>query len=234
MKISQDALPQIQRVGECSVLIELSEHITPEISTHVNALVHTITKTLQPAPINYTPSYTSVLLEFSALHFDWVHIQKQLNSLLAKSLHSTTETTRPIIEVPVYYAASVALDAKRYQTLTGLTLSEIAALHTSVTYQVYALGFSPGFAFMAEVPTALQLPRLDAPRAQVPKGSVAIAGPQTAIYPQTSPGGWNVIGRTPSALYTPNSQPMTLLSAGDSVRFVSITQNEFKALGGDI
>ncbi|CAM4096891.1 5-oxoprolinase subunit PxpB [Vibrio neonatus] len=227
-------MPTIARVGECCVLIEFAKDITPSLPAVINSAVHRIKQTLVPAPINCVQSYTTLLLEFSPLSFDWSHITTQLTRLLAE--HTTTDncTAHPIIEIPVYYGKSVALDAERYQRLTGLSLSEIQTLHSSVTYQVYALGFSPGFAFMADVPKALQLPRLDSPRAVVPQGSVAIAGPQTAVYPQASPGGWNVIGRTPIELYTPNKSSMSLLSAGDNVCFVPICAAEFKLLGGTL
>ncbi|GAD91030.1 putative regulatory protein [Vibrio halioticoli NBRC 102217] len=231
-KIPSLDIPTIARVGECCLLIEFAQNITPTLPAVINSAVQRINQTLVPAPINCIPSYTTLLLEFSPLSFNWAHITTQLTSLLAEQTATDKCTAHPIIEVPVYYGKSVALDAERYQRLTELSLSEIQTLHSSVIYQVYALGFSPGFAFMADVPKALQLPRLNSPRAVVPQGSVAIAGPQTAVYPQASPGGWNVIGRTPIELYTPNKPSMTLLSAGDQVRFVPITKAEFKLLGG--
>ncbi|OBT08021.1 hypothetical protein A9264_05860 [Vibrio sp. UCD-FRSSP16_10] len=232
--------PYIERIGECSLLIRFAEQIDSGLPSTIAAVVKYIQQHLAPKPISSVPSYTSLLLEFAPLDFHIQDITIQLQyALHVSSSEPTFERTHtaPVIEIPAYYGAEVALDAKRYQQKKDLCLSQLQQIHTSVIYQVYALGFSAGFAFMADVPKALQLPRLDSPRPSVAKGSIAIAGPQTAVYPASSPGGWNIIGRTPLSLYEPNAKSetsMTLLHPGDHVRFVAITKREYLDLGGQL
>ena len=173
---------------------------------------------------------------------------KQLNSLLAAALSSFSETqeTLNVIELPAYYSPETALDLDRYQE-KGLSIEDIIEYHTSQTYSVSAIGFIPGFAFMSDVVSRLALPRHSTPRLSVPKGSIAIAGSKTAVYPSESPGGWNIIGNCPLSLFD-HSQlknadttqvPLSLLNVGDTVRFKAISKHEFMdlrfiALGGDI
>jgi len=108
-----------------------------------------------------------------------------------------------------------------------LSVAEAIRLHSSLTYRVYMLGFSPGFPYLGAVPAPIAMPRLATPRLTVPAGSVAIAGRQTGIYPTATPGGWRLIGRTPVPLYRPTKAPPFLLSPGDLVRFEPITREEF-------
>ncbi|GEA59435.1 5-oxoprolinase subunit PxpB [Vibrio comitans] len=223
---------RIEPVGECALLLRLADKINESLPSYIAHLSKIIRDNLTIKPINCVPSYTSLLLEFSALEFDYQALCSELNSLILISNKNQSHPATETIEIPVYYGEEVALDAARYRNEKGLSLQQLQELHTSVEYQVHALGFAPGFAFMAEIPDSLQLPRLDAPRPVVEKGSVAIAGPQTAVYPEQSPGGWNIIGKTPIELYQPQNEPMTLLSPGDKVRFIAISKRQFIELGG--
>ncbi|GAM74278.1 allophanate hydrolase 2 subunit 1 [Vibrio ishigakensis] len=178
------------------------------------------------------PSYTTLLLEFAPINFDVNKAIAEISQVLTLAGTVTTSSSEArVIEIPTYYGPETCLDIALYR---GLSIQEMASIHSSELYQVYALGFAPGFAFMAEVPEALQLPRRDAPRASVPKGSVAIAGKQTAVYPDTSPGGWNIIGRTPLELYTPNNKQISRIQVGDKIRFVAINRSEYLTLGGEM
>ncbi|CAM3088374.1 allophanate hydrolase subunit 1 [Vibrio rarus] len=215
-------------------MIQFSHQIDRNLPALIAKQRERIQQFLTPNPINYVPSYNTLLLEFSPFAFHWPQLQLNLAHLLQPPLASCEHQVGKSIEIPTYYGAEVALDAQRYQQLSGLSLNQVQTLHTSVCYQVCALGFAAGFAFMAEVPMPLQLPRLPTPRPKVAKGSVAIAGAQTAIYPNQSPAGWNIIGRTPTSLYHPQSDPMTLLAPGDRVQFVAISKQQFIQLGGQL
>ena len=107
-------------------------------------------------------------------------------------------------------------------------------MHSNQSYQVYAIGFAPGFAYLGEVDPLLQMPRLSTPRAKVPRGAVAIADRQTAVYPAQSPGGWNLIGLCPTPMFTPDASPVMPVAVGDEVRFVAIDEAEFLRLGGEL
>jgi len=133
------------------------------------------------------------------------------------------------MEIPVCYDDEFALDLARVASQTSLTGDAIIALHSSTKYTVACIGFVPGFPFLAGLPDKLRVPRLESPRTKVPAGSVAIANAQAGIYPFESPGGWNVIGRTPLRLFRATENPPTLLRSGDRVRFRRITRDEFEA-----
>ncbi|MEZ9304413.1 5-oxoprolinase subunit PxpB [Vibrio breoganii] len=232
MTLFHSRKPHIEQVGECAILLRFSDEIDESLPCYIAHFASIVRYKLAPKPVNCVPSYTTLLLEFSALEFDYRLIHEQLMSLLLDPSSNQAPSSPSTIEIPVYYGKEVALDAARYSKEKGLSLQQLQEIHTSTEYQVHALGFAPGFAFMAQVPEFLQLPRLDSPRPRVPKGSVAIAGPQTAVYPEESPGGWNIIGRTPIELYNPQHEPMTVLSPGGKVRFIAISKRQFIELGG--
>jgi inhibitor of KinA len=136
------------------------------------------------------------------------------------------------IEIPVCYGGIYGEDLQAIAHSRGLSADEVIALHCGATYHVHMLGFVPGFAYLGGLDARLATPRRDTPRPRVPAGSVAIAGEQTAVYPLETPGGWQIIGRTPLQLFTPEATPPSLLNAGDSVRFVPISAQEFEAQSG--
>ena len=135
-----------------------------------------------------------------------------------------------LVEIPVCYDKEFGLDLGIVAAQAGLTETDVIAAHSGATYRVGCIGFVPGFPFLIGLPRALATPRRATPRTQVPAGSVAIGGAQTGIYPQQSPGGWNVIGRTPQRLFDVELAAPALLAQGDVVRFRSITRAEFEAL----
>ena len=135
-----------------------------------------------------------------------------------------------LIEIPVCYDPEFGIDLDRVAEHTKLSEREIVDLHSTREYRVACIGFVPGFTFLAGLPKNLATPRRDEPRKEIPPGSVGIGGAQTGIYPLRSPGGWNLIGRTPLKLFDPTKDPPTLLCPGDRVRFRAITRDEFESL----
>jgi inhibitor of KinA len=133
------------------------------------------------------------------------------------------------VQIPVCYDEEFALDLERIANHTSLTPDAIIALHSSAEYTVACIGFMPGFPFLAGLPQQLRVPRLKSPRTKVSAGSVAIANAQAGVYPLESPGGWNVLGRSPLRLFRVDETPPTLLQPGDRVRFRRITRGEFEA-----
>lgn len=131
------------------------------------------------------------------------------------------------LHIPVCYDPTVAADFEHVCVLKNISPDELVAIHSGKTYQVYAIGFLPGFAYMAEVDDRIQVPRKRRPTSKVAAGSVGIAGIQTGIYPIQSPGGWHIIGRTPLTLFDAQRNPPVLFEAGDEVRFEPISKTEF-------
>jgi len=145
-----------------------------------------------------------------------------------------------VITIPVYYSTQSGLDLQRLSDEKRLSIDEIIRideiihLHSFKTYLVYAVGFMPGFAYLARVDDKIATPRLKHPRKMIPKGSVGIADYQTAVYPRISPGGWNIIGRTPKELFNINSKDLSPFEIGFKVKFKPITKKEYLKLGGKI
>lgn len=160
--------------------------------------------------IDLTPSYTSILVQYDIFHYDNLSIKEAIKKQLL--IHKTKEIAKTKeIEVTVDY--SQGLDLQRVADFHKMSIKEVIAKHTKQSYRVYAIGFMVGFAYLANVDRSIQTPRLDTPRAKVPKGSVAIAETQTAIYPQASAGGWNILGHT-------DFDNFNAFEIGDSVRFI--------------
>jgi inhibitor of KinA len=145
---------------------------------------------------------------------------------------STPAAQRPI-EIPVCYGGEFGVDLQFVAEHNGMTADEVVAIHCGATYRVHMLGFAPGFPYLGGMSERIATPRRNTPRLKVAAGSVGIAGPQTGVYPLETPGGWQIIGRTPLALFRPAENPPTLLSPGDFVRFRPITSEEFTALRGE-
>lgn len=182
--------------------------------------------------IDLVPSYTTLMV-----HYDLTALSPaQARELIAQALIdlSPNARTRGIRHVlPVWYDLSVGPELSLLAQRSGLAVEEVIRRHSEHEYQVFALGFAPGFAFMGLVEEVLAAPRLSTPRKKVAAGSVGIAERQTAAYPVVSPGGWNLIGRTPARLFDRNRDGYSLMQPGDTVRFEAIGHAEFINLGGD-
>ena len=194
-----------------------------------------------PGVIELAPAYTSVAVFFDPITvnkatetpdnvFDWLTMR--IRAAVAgvadpgKILRSRLQT----IEIPVCYDPEFALDIDDVARRANISPSEVIRLHSAAEYRVACIGFVPGFPFLAGLPKTLATPRRAVPRKEIPPGSVGIGGAQTGIYPLRSPGGWNLIGRTPLRLFDPEKDPPALLRAGERVRFRKITRDQFESL----
>ncbi|ENM5737456.1 5-oxoprolinase subunit PxpB [Vibrio mimicus] len=223
---------QIEPIAEGSLLVRFQHPANATLAIHIGACARDIMQNFAHGLMNVTPSYTTLLIDYLPYRLAQNDLMAQLTSLLNQP-RQVNQTNVNIIELPVYYHPDVGPDLTRYHE-QGLSSQEVIQLHTSVTYTVCAIGFAPGFAFMTEVAEALRRPRRTSPRLMLPKGSVGIAENQTAIYPNASPGGWNIIGNCPVNLFNPNQTPMSPWQIGSQVQFRSIEREEFVQLGGVI
>ncbi|ENM5733176.1 5-oxoprolinase subunit PxpB [Vibrio mimicus] len=223
---------EIEPIAEGSLLVRFQHPANATLAIHIGECARDIMQSFAHGLMNVTPSYTTLLIDYLPYRLAQNDLMAQLTSLLNQP-RQVNQTNANIIELPVYYHPDVGPDLIRYQE-QGLSLQEVIQLHTSVNYTVCAIGFAPGFAFMTEVAEPLRRPRRATPRMMLPKGSVGIAENQTAIYPNASPGGWNIIGNCPVTLFSPNQTPMSPWQIGSQVRFRSIEREEFVQLGGVI
>jgi KipI family sensor histidine kinase inhibitor len=179
--------------------------------------------------IDLVPSYTTLMVQVALAPSE--ARQRILQAL--EGLRPDAGATGRKHEIPVWYHASVGPELPVLAARAGLSEAEVIRLHSGRDYPVFALGFAPGFGFMGLVDERLASPRLSTPRKRVAAGSVGIAERQTAAYPAVSPGGWNLIGRTPVRLFDREREGYSLLQPGDRVRFVAVDHREFINLGGD-
>ncbi len=170
-------------------------------------------------------SYNSLVIHYTPRLIDSIHIRKVLSNA-EKSYSLNTSNTKRIVEIPVCYDAHFGLDHDKFYD-RGLSKEDIISMHTEKEYLIYMIGFLPGFPFLNGVHEKLRIERLASPRVAIPKGSVGIAGEQTGIYPSASPGGWNIIGRTPVELASSKNDFVTPFKAGDYIKFVAINRQEF-------
>ncbi|ENM5778297.1 5-oxoprolinase subunit PxpB [Vibrio mimicus] len=223
---------EIEPIAEGSLLVHFQHPANATLAIHIGECARDIMQSFAHGLMNVTPSYTTLLIDYLPYRLAQNDLMAQLTSLLNQP-RQANQTNANIIELPVYYHPDVGPDLIRYHE-QGLSSQEVIQLHTSVSYTVCAIGFAPGFAFMTEVAEPLHRPRRATPRLILPKGSVGIAENQTAIYPNASPGGWNIIGNCPVNLFNPNQTPMSPWQIGSQVRFRSIEREEFVQLGGVI
>ena len=143
-------------------------------------------------------------------------------------------TSGDLLTLPVYYDLESGPDLEIIAELGNISIDEVITIHQQQEYRVYAIGFAPGFAYLGEVDERIAAPRLATPRQKVPRGAVAIADRQTAVYPAVSPGGWNLIGLCPTRMFDPDKQPSMPVKVGDRIKFSAITRDEFLAQGGEL
>lgn len=206
---------------------QIEEQNMPWIGAATAALRHAFADNL----VDIVPSYTTVLV-----HYDLNRLNDtQARTLIAQALQNldiSQNQQGKTHELATWYDLSVGPELALIAQNTSLSVAQVIKLHSERTYQVFALGFAPGFAFMGLVDPLLATPRLATPRKHVPACSLGIADQQTSVYPLASPGGWNIIGRMPIPLFD-YAQGQSLLQPGDKVRFVPVERAEFVKLGGD-
>ena len=234
---------QFNAVSENACLITWPEQICAQQHRHIIQCQKNLEERLPEQLIDVVPSYNSLMVYYDFMALSLQKLQAEISLILAhlysadadNSQHprqsSATPQTENIIEIPVYYGEEVAWDLKSLADQLNLSLAEVISLHTQTTYQAYALGFTPGFCYLGSIDEKLRLPRRATPRYKIPAGAVAIADAQTAVYPNASPGGWHIIGRTPQPMYRIEADHfIPAITVGDQVKFISITLDEFNAL----
>ena len=226
---------KIEAVNESTCIVYFGDQITDDNAGLVKRAAEAIRRTMSDVVIDLVPSYTSVLVCYDAGRTDRFGIAARLRQTLARGEdEAQTGDASSTIELPVYYGPEVGLDLDDVCDYSGLSRDDVVRIHSEQTYRVYAIGFSPGFAYLGITDPRIALPRKATPRQKVPTGSVGIAGSQTAIYPSSTPGGWQIIGRTPKKMIDWDSDSLALVSVGDRVRFRSIDRQEYLDLGGSL
>lgn len=228
---------RITPLGDTALIIEIGDKIDEATHHRVQAATRLLDAAKLPGVWEAVPAYTTVTLFYdpmktaAAADGDPVlWLSAKATDALAKLPRSVSGKGGRVVEIPVCYGGEFGPDLEEVAQRTGLAPDEVVRRHAAVDFLVYVIGFAPGFPYMGGLPEELAMPRRATPRTMVPPGSVGIINDQTCIYPLATPGGWNLIGRTPTKMFRPRQDPPAFLQAGDRVRFRGITPEEFRTL----
>jgi len=214
-------------MGDRGLLLEFGDEISREINEKVRRMALAIQAEILEGIIETVPTYRSLLIIYDPTVLPIEGLKKRLE-LIEEGLQQTPLPEPNLIHIPVVYGGIYGPDLEGVAKYHQISPEEVIRLHCGKPYLIYMIGFMPGFPYMGELPQALVTPRLKTPRLIVPKGSVAIAQRQTGIYSMESPGGWQLLGRTPVELFYPEKDPPALLQMGDFVQFYPVTEKEFE------
>ncbi|PGZ98596.1 kinase [Bacillus pseudomycoides] len=227
---------EFSALGDQAIVVTFGQKINMEIYKQVQSLFETLQNVPFAGMIECVPSYTSVTIYYDAYI---LHREKKINvspydyvcdyvqSLLQDETDKEMKEYK-YISIPVCYGGEYGPDLEEVAKHHGLTTEDVIRIHSESTYFVYMLGFTPGFPYLGGMSQRIATPRKHTPRLKIPAGSVGIGGSQTGIYPLETPGGWNIIGRTPISLFRPQKVPPTYLQSGMYLRFIPITETEFQ------
>lgn len=211
--------------GDLALVVELGDAISPEINRKVRSLTDALEEGSIPGVFDFLPTYRSVLVYYDPLRVTSEEVQDGIERML-KNAEVTDTGARHVVHIPTLYGGDMGPDIAFVAEHNGIDEQEVVRIHSRADYLVYMMGFSPGFAYLGGLDERLATPRLQSPRTEIPAGAVGIAETQTGVYPMASPGGWQLIGRTPLKLFDPARERPVMLSAGDYVRFVPIESQE--------
>jgi len=215
--------------GDRTLLVEYGDGIDLAVNEKVRAMTALLRRALPAGVEEIVPAYRSLAICYDPLATSPARLAEILHALETELL-STQVAAFKVVRIPVCYGGEFGPDLGVVAEHTGLTEQEVIALHSSVNYPIYMIGFTPGFCYLGGLDSRLQTPRRKTPRTNLPAGSVGIAESQTGMYPVDSPGGWQIVGRTPLLLFAPARQNPFLYEAGDRIRFVPISAAEFRRL----
>lgn len=220
---------EIAPMGDAAVIVRFGESIDPTIHSQVRALSDAVSARPVAGSIEIVPGYTTLTVYYDPLQRSFQDICDDLEQLAA-TLEAEAGIEARIVDIPVHYGGESGPDLPFVAGHNSLSTDDVIQIHSSAQYLVYMIGFAPGFPYLGGMSSRIAAPRRQSPRLKIPAGSVGIAGHQTGVYPIETPGGWQLIGRTPLELFTPRQSPPSHLRAGDVVRFQPITTSEFERL----
>lgn len=212
--------------GDTAITVCFENEISKEVNGFVTSFTCAVEQKGIKGVIELIPAFNSVTVLYDSTVTSAGTLKIKLERII-KKLGNSQQSSAVLYKIPVCYEEEFSPDMKNVEAHTGLSREEIIKIHSSTDYLIYMLGFLPGFAYLGEMDKRLATPRLDSPRVEISRGAVGIGGEQTGIYPVASPGGWQLIGRTPILVYDRERENPILYKSGDYIRFVPITRNEY-------
>jgi inhibitor of KinA len=226
---NQEASLIFRNAGDRGFIVEFGQKIDPAINKKVRAMADALIKNTPVGITEIIPTYRSVLLIYDPSLTTPKKFTGVIKNIADNFANSEIEHGT-VVKIPVCYGGDFGPDIKNVEKASRLDREEVIKLHSAPEYLIYMVGFTPGFPFLGGLNEKLFTPRLKTPRMAVPKGSVGIANDQTGMYPIQSPGGWQIIGRTPLNLFDPNCKNPFLYKAGDKIKFVPVSKEKFLQL----
>lgn len=220
---------RILTVGDCAVSVEFGQEISLEINHKVMALKMVLEQEPIRGIVELIPTYCSLLVQYDPMELRYGQLREKLYTLV-NQLDEVEMPPKQVVEIPVAYGGEYGPDLGEVAKVHNISEDEVIKLHSEPEYPIYMLGFVAGFPYLGGMNKAIATPRKKSPRLKIEAGSVGIAGEQTGIYSVESPGGWQIIGRTPLKLYDVNRNEPVLLKAGQYIKFKPITKEEFRAM----
>ncbi|SCY93456.1 5-oxoprolinase subunit PxpB [Alkaliphilus peptidifermentans] len=221
--------------GDNGVLIVFGNEINVDINNKIRSFTHLLymEQDYFSEITELIPAYTSVLLMYNPLKINYSTMINKLKELEKKS-GGIILPPPDVVHIPVVYGGDFGPDLKNVSDHCGLSIEEVITIHSTTNYLIYMIGFTPGFPYLGGMSERIATPRLKIPREKILTGSVGIAGNQTGVYPIESPGGWQIIGRTPLKIFNPETEPYVLLKAGQYIKFEPINMNDYLKIEREI
>jgi len=224
---------KVEIAGQNAFIVYFGDQASATVSAQIQAAVNKIYNSMADCLVDLVPSYASLLVIFDLDRSEPFAVRRMLRAALI-DLDTVDASAGELVTLPVYYSLESGPDLEVIAERGNISVEDVIEIHQQQEYRVHAIGFAPGFAYLGEVDERIAAPRLATPRQKVPRGAVAIADRQTAVYPAVSPGGWNLIGLCPTRMFDPARDPRMPVRVGDRIRFNAITREQFLAQGGDL
>lgn len=216
--------------GDSALIVEFDDVIDLAVNSKVIALNEALSSAGIRGVEEFVPTYRSLLIRYNPAEITYEQLVACIKEIEKTLGEKPIKVEGRKLIVPVVYGGVYGPDLSYVAKYHGLTEEQVVKYHSGKDYRVYMIGFVAGFPYLGDVPEEIATPRLETPRLKVPGGSVGIAERQTGIYPCEAPGGWRIIGRTPIKLFDSQQQPPALLKPGDTVKFIPISEEEFKRI----
>lgn len=219
--------------GDAALVMEFGDTIEKEINASIANVVENLKKENVDGIVDILPTYRSILINYDPVKLTFDELVNILNNLKTGEAGNVSEYVR-LVEIPTVYGGEYGPDIDFVAKHAGMSEDEVIKIHSGTDYLVYMMGFIPGFTYLGGLDERIATPRLKTPRLKIEPGSVGIASNQTGMYPLESPGGWQLIGRTPLKLYDETVNPPVFIQAGDYIRYVPIDESEYKKIKEEV